>query len=70
MKLLFSYFNKLVFLLDKKIGNRVFTKKEDFKKAVVKSWSNIDNNQIKCLVESMPKRLLDVIKAKGGPTKY
>ena len=57
-------------LLDKKIGNRVFTKKEDFKKAVVKSWSNIDNNQIKCLVESMPKRLLDVIKAKGGPTKY
>ena len=70
MKLLFSYFNKLVFLLDKKIGNRVFTKKEDFKKAVVKPWSNIDNNQIKCLVESMPKRLLDVIKAKGGPTKY
>ena len=57
-------------LLDKKIGNRAFTKKEDLKKAVVKSWSNIDNNQIKCLVESMPKRLLNVIKAKGGLTKY
>ena len=45
-------------------------KKEDFKKAVVKSWSNIDNNQTKCLLESMPKRLLDVIKAKGRSTKY
>ena len=57
-------------LLDKKIANRAFTKKEDLKKAVVKSWSNIDNNQIKYLVESMPKRLLNVIKAKGGLTKY
>ena len=56
--------------LGKKIGNRAFTKKEDLKKAVVKSWSNIDYNQIKCLVESMPKRLLNVIKAKGGLTKY
>jgi transposase len=57
-------------LLDKKLGTRSFIKKVDLKKSVVKSWSNIDNNQIKCLVESMPKRLLDVTKAKGGPTKY
>ena len=41
-------------LLDKKIGNRAFMKKEDLKKAADKSWSNIDNHQIKCFVESMP----------------
>ena len=57
-------------LLDKKIDNRALTKKEDLKKAVVKSWTNIDNNQIECLVESMSKRLLNVIEAKGGLTKY
>lgn len=49
-------------LLDRKIGERSFSKKDDLKRAVTE--------QIRKLIESMPSRLGAVIVAKGGPTKY
>lgn len=57
-------------LLDNEIGERSFTKKDDLKTAVTNAWGKIDAQKIKNLVESMPRRLAAVIKAKGGPTKY
>ena len=35
-----------------------------------KEWENISGDICKKLIDSMPKRLAAVIKAKGGPTKY
>jgi hypothetical protein len=34
------------------------------------AWRAIDPEVIQQLVESMPRRILAVIQAKGGPTKY
>ena len=33
-------------------------------------WQKIDKQYISKLIESIPRRLHAVIKAKGGPTKY
>ena len=57
-------------ILDRKIGERSFTRKEALKEAVQKAWCEMDIKQTKSLVESMPTRLRLVIEAKGGPTKY
>ena len=34
------------------------------------AWADIDSDTTKKLVESMSCRLAEVIKAKGGPTRY
>lgn len=57
-------------LLDRKIGERLFSKKDDLKRAVTDAWGAMDQKQIRKLIESMPSRLEAVIVAKGGPTKY
>ena len=37
---------------------------------VMKEWNNIPSEVCQNLIESMPRRLEAVIKAKGGHTKY
>lgn len=57
-------------ILDRKIGDRSFRKKEELKAAVEKAWTEIHPSETKKLVESMQSRLIAVLQAKGGPTKY
>lgn len=57
-------------ILDRKIGDRSFRKKEELKVAVEKAWAEISSDETQKLVESMQSRLSEVIMAKGGPTKY
>lgn len=57
-------------VLDLMTGDRSFKKKEDLKTKIQEAWDEISPEITKKLVESMPKRLLAVIKANGGPTKY
>ena len=57
-------------ILDRKIGDRSFSKKDNLKVAIEEAWEKIQPEETKSLVESMPRRLEAVIQAKGGPTKY
>lgn len=57
-------------VLDREIGPRKLSKKDDLKLEITNAWERINKDVSKKLVESMPKRLQAVITAKGGPTKY
>lgn len=46
------------------------TNKNDLKLKIMEAWNSIPSTVTKKLVESMPRRLKDVIDAKGGHTKY
>jgi len=40
------------------------------RKVVVKLWNDFEDNRWNELIESMPKRIEEVIKARGGSTSY
>ncbi len=43
---------------------------EEFWNAIKREWKNLDQDFIKALVESVPRRLAAVIEAGGGNTKF
>lgn len=57
-------------VLERRIRKRTITSKETLKTALKEEWQSILPNITEKLVESMPRRLCAVIKAKGYPTKY
>ncbi len=38
--------------------------------AIMSIWTKISEEYFQHLVESMPRRIKEVLKAKGGPTQY
>lgn len=57
-------------ILKRKLSIFRYKSKEDFKEKIFDEWNKISAEQCKKLVDSMPKRVRAVIKAKGGATKY
>lgn len=57
-------------ILDLEIRKRQISNKNDLKKALLEEWAKIPIETTKKLVSSMETRLKDVIKQKGGHTKY
>jgi transposase len=57
-------------ILKRKLSIYRCKSKEEFKAKILDEWEKIPANVCKDLVDSMPKRLRAVIKAKGGATKY
>lgn len=57
-------------ILDQNVDKGDVTSKEKLLDALRETWDKIDEQQIRNLVESMPRRLQAVIEAKGGHTKY
>jgi transposase len=51
-------------------NGRQFKNKNDLRQEILKQWSLIKPKTILDLVESMPDRLIEVIKQNGGNTKY
>lgn len=51
-------------------NGRQFNNVKDLKACIRECWEQIDAQTIQNLVTSMPKRIFEVIKNKGGPTKY
>ena len=43
---------------------------EDMRKALDNEWNNLDEIMICKVVENMPQRIKDVIRAKGRSTRY
>jgi len=50
--------------------NKQYETVEELKSAVLRAWSNVDGDCLGRLVESVPRRLIEVIKARGGQTHY
>jgi hypothetical protein len=51
-------------------NGRQFASVEELKARIKTCWEEIEVTMIKELVESMPKRIFEVIKSHGGQTKY
>ena len=56
--------------LDRQIRKRNISCKDDLKAVLLDEWSKISPDITKKLVESMPRRLVEVKKSKGKQTKY
>lgn len=56
--------------LKKRLASRCVSSKSQLKQAVLEEWEKIEPTYCKKLVESMPRRLQEVIKYKGRSTKY
>jgi transposase len=50
--------------------NRHFDSIEELKVAIIKAWNEITPSTRKKLIDSMPNRIFELIKNKGGSTKY
>lgn len=56
--------------LDRRLGSRHFSNKADLFKTLKKEWHSIPLKNLIKLVDSMPERCREVIKANGLFTKY
>lgn len=56
--------------LDRRIPKSKRKGLKEFRTALFEEWNKIEQNVLKTLVDSMPRRLEAVIQAKGGPTRY
>ena len=57
-------------ILKCRVAGRAFTSTQALKEALETEWKNIPMETINHLVESMPRRCHEVIKANGFSTKY
>ncbi|CAK9829697.1 Transposable element Tc1 transposase [Anthophora retusa] len=56
--------------LNRNVPEHCRNNKQLFQRALLKAWSEIDQNTINILIESMPKRLQEVINNRGYQTSY
>lgn len=57
-------------MLEKKIRTHQITSKTMLKEVMEQEWGNITSAETTKLVQSMPKRLAEVLRRKGYPTSY
>ena len=57
-------------IIKQKIAKRKPSNLEQLDEAIKKEWNQFDSKFTNSLVESMPRRILALLKARGGHTKY
>ena len=66
----FNPIKHLCTILDQKAGAQCLKRKEELKILLQETWTQIDPDTTKMLVELIQNQLADVIKANGGLTQY
>lgn len=56
--------------LDRQVRKHNITSRDQLKNCLIEEWAKIPQDVTQNLVDSMRSRMEEVIKAKGGPTKY
>ncbi|GFU92514.1 RNase H domain-containing protein [Trichonephila clavipes] len=56
--------------LQQNLHEHQISNKQDLRKYVVEEWTKIDTSFCKKFIQSMPNRLQEIIKSKGGPTSF
>ena len=56
--------------LDENVNKTNVTDKISYYTALQKAWNKVDPEYLKKLIESVPRRLKAILKAKSGHTKY
>ena len=56
--------------MQKYIGNQIPCKKEDMWQQVCEAWYSVAPKVLEVLYNLMPRKIANLIKAKGGATKY
>ena len=56
--------------VERKLAGKRFNTRDALWEAVQQAWESIPLSTLINLVDSMPRRMREVIKAKGGPTRY
>lgn len=56
--------------IKRRLRGKRFSSKKDFEEKVTETWYQTDVELVKKLIDSMPRRLLAVIAAKSGHTRY
>jgi transposase len=51
-------------------NNKRYASVDDLKTAILATWEGVDQTLIHNLIESMKKRIIELIQQKGGPTSY
>lgn len=57
-------------ILERKVRKHKISNKNELKTVLLLEWNKINSSNTQPLVDSMPRRLKEVLKSKGGPTKY
>ena len=57
-------------ILDARVDKTGVTNKSNYSEALERAWEDLDPQHLRNLVESMPERLKQVLKAKGGHNYY
>ena len=65
-----SYIENLWDFVDRKVHSNKFKSLQDFRKSISETWKNIPQEVIDKHIDSIPRRLEAVIRAKGGNTDY
>jgi len=65
-----SVIENLWHLVKKKLPVKVYSKRDDFVAAIQLAWTQIKQKDIDALFESIPDRIAECIRNKGGHTHY
>jgi len=57
-------------MLKRALGNRHFETADELWRAIVDAWENIDMAEVRNMLEGMPERMREVIRRRGGYTRY
>ena len=70
MAFLFTGFEHLWDEIERRMKKQQPTNENELKESLTRVWKRVEKEVLKKLVDLVPNRLNEVIRMKGGPTRY